>query len=576
MASKPKQNTSIWLALRNPAFSGLWLPSVVSSVCVGAHDTAATWLMNGLGASPLLLSLIATAASLPFFLLTLPAGALADLSNRRTILIAVYFWLAAAAGLLAVCTWLHWVHPYVILITVFLLGTGFAFNAPVWASIVPEIVQKEELTSAITLGGVQMNLAGIVGPALGGLLLPIVGPATLFSLNALAFLTTAWVVSQRYHRRQRPEPHLENFLESFATAARYVRYAPGMQVILTRDFLFGLFIAVVPALVPVVALQHLRVQASQLGLVFTSMGIGSLLGATLLLPYARAKVSPNALTILAGFIQVAVLVLMVIVPNLWMLLPVTALAGVSWTVSASELWIAGQRAMPDWARGRMNAVHMMASQGGVAVGGVCWGGAATSIGLGPTLLGGALLLTASLALAIPLSINFAQSLNLDPAPLQNTHQLSWIPKPADGPVTVTRELIIRPQDQEEFLASINQLRLIFLRNGAFLFRVDENLEHSGTFRTEMLLSSWAEHLRQYARMTKAETELVERVWAMHAGDEEPIVRHYLPANRLSTPLGFTRFQKQPDARLAQATRVNGHGERDQKKSETAKLEPRSC
>ena len=576
MASEPKQNTSLWLALRNPAFSGLWLPSLVSSVCVGAHDTAATWLMNGLGASPLLLSLIATAASLPFFLFTLPAGALADLSNRRTILIAVYLWLAAAAGLLAVCTWLHWVHPYTILITVFLLGTGFAFNAPVWASIVPEIVQKEELASAITLGGVQMNLAGIVGPALGGLLLPIVGPATLFSLNALAFLTTAWVVSQRYHRRQRPEPHLENFLESFATAARYVRYAPGMQVILTRDFLFGLFIAVVPALVPVVALQHLRVQASQLGLVFTSMGIGSLLGATLLLPYARAKVSPNALTILAGFIQVAVLVLMVIVPNLWMLLPVTALAGVSWTVSASELWIAGQRAMPDWARGRMNAVHMMASQGGVAVGGVCWGGAATSIGLGPTLLGGALLLTASLALAIPLSINFAQSLNLDPAPLQNTHQLSWIPKPADGPVTVTRELIIRPQDQEEFLASINQLRLIFLRNGAFLFRVDENLEHSGTFRTEMLVSSWAEHLRQYARMTKAETELVERVWAMHAGDEEPIVRHYLPANRLSTPLGFTRFQKQPDARLAQATRVNGHGERDQKKSETAKLEPRSC
>ena len=111
---------------------------------------------------------------------TLPAGALADLSNRRNLLIAVYLWLAAAAALLAVCTWLHWVHPYVILTTVFLLGIGFAFNAPVWASIVPEIAQKEELASAITLGGVQMNLAGIVGPALGGLLLPIMGPAMLF------------------------------------------------------------------------------------------------------------------------------------------------------------------------------------------------------------------------------------------------------------------------------------------------------------------------------------------------------------------------------------------------------------
>jgi MFS family permease len=429
VVSKPKQNTSIWLALRNPAFVGLWFPSVVSGVCVAAHDTAATWLMNALGASPLLLSLIATAASLPFFLFTLPAGALADLSNRRNLLIAVYLWLAIAAGLLAFCTWLHWIHPYVILITVFLLGIGFAFNAPVWASIVPEIVQKEELASAITLGGVQMNLSGIVGPALGGLLLPIVGPAMLFSLNALAFLTMAWIISQRYHRRRRPEPHLEGFLESFASAARYVRYTPGMQVILTRDFLFGLFIAVVPALVPVVALQHLRLQASQLGLVFTSMGIGSLLGATLLLPYARAKASPNTLTILAGVIQVAVLVLMAIVPNLWLFLPVTALAGISWTVSASELWIAGQRAMPDWARGRMNAVHLMASQGGVAVGGVCWGASAASAGLGPTLMGGALLLTASLALAIPLSINFAHSLNLDPAPLKNLHEFSLTPKP---------------------------------------------------------------------------------------------------------------------------------------------------
>jgi MFS family permease len=571
--SEPKQNTSTWLALRNPAFVGLWLPNLVSGVCVAAHDTAATWLMNELGASPLLLSLIATAASLPFFLFTLPAGALADLSNRRNILIAVYLWLAAAAGLLAVCTWLHRVHPYLILTTVFLLGIGFAFNAPVWASVVPEIARKEELASAITLGGVQMNLAGIVGPALGGLLLPVMGPAMLFSLNALAFLTTASLISQRYHRRRRPEPHLENFLESFASVARYVRYTPGMQVILTRDFLFGLFIAVVPALVPVVALQHLRLQASQLGLVFTSMGIGSLLGAALMLPYARAKASPNALTILAGAILVAVIVLMAIVPNLWMFLPVTALAGISWTVSASELWIAGQRAMPDWARGRMNAVHMMASQGGVAVGGVLWGGAATSVGLGPTLAGGAVLLTASLTLAIPLSINFAHSLNLDPAPLRTTHEFSLTPKPDDGPLTVTRELIIRPEDRQEFLALLEQLRLIFLRNGAFLFRVDENLEHPGTFRTEMLVSSWAEHLRQHARMTKAETDLVERVWAMHASDEGPVVRHYLPANRLWTPLGFGRFRKQPDARFTQATRVDAEGEQDQKKSEAAKVEP---
>ena len=194
---------------------------------------------------------------------------------------------------------------------------------------------------------------------------------------------------------------------------------------------------------------------------------------------------------------------MAVVPNLWIFLPVAALAGISWTVSASELWIAGQRAMPDWARGRMNAVHMMASQGGVALGGILWGWSATSLGLGKTLVGGAILLTASLALAIPLSINFAHSLNLDPAPLETAHDFPLAPKPDDGPVTVTVESVIRPEDREEFLTLMEQLRLIFLRNGAFLYRVDENLENPGTFRTEMLVGSWAEHVRQHARTTKS-------------------------------------------------------------------------
>ena len=128
-----------------------------------------------------------------------------------------YLWLAASAGLLAICTWLHLVHPAVILGTVFLLGIGFAFNAPVWAAIIPEVVRKKELPSAITLGGVQMNMGGIVGPAIGGLLLQVAGPATLFSLNAMAFLFAARMISRLYRERRRPQADLENFLESLAT-----------------------------------------------------------------------------------------------------------------------------------------------------------------------------------------------------------------------------------------------------------------------------------------------------------------------------------------------------------------------
>ena len=512
--------------------------------------------MNSLGASPFLLSLMATSASLPFFIFTLPAGAIADLANRQKLFIGTYLWLSAAAGLLAICTWLHLVHPFVILATVFLLGIGFAFNAPVWAAIIPEVVRKKELASAITLGGVQMNMGGIVGPAVGGLLLQVAGPATLFSLNAVAFLFAAWMISSRYREKRQPQPHLENLLESLATAARYVRYTPGMQVILTRDVLFGFFIAVVPALVPVVALHRLRVEASQLGLIFTSLGIGSLLGATAVLPYARRKATPNTLTILASAILVSVFILMSVVPNLTTFLPVAALAGISWTVSASELWIAGQRAMPDWARGRMNAVHMVASQGGVALGGILWGWSANSLGLGVTLIGGAILLTASLVLAIPLSINFAHSLNLDPEPLEAAHDFPLEPKPNDGPVTVTVESVIRPEDREEFLSLIDQLRLIFLRNGALIYRVDENLENPGTFRTEMVVASWAEHVRQHSRTTKAETELAERAWRLHAGEDEPRVRHYIKADRVSTPLGFGQFRKRIEPRIPKAAPAN--------------------
>jgi MFS family permease len=360
------------------------------------------------------------------------------------------------------------------------------------------------------------------------------------------------MIARCYRERRRLQPHLENYLEAFAATARYVRYTPAIQVILARGFLFGLFIAVVPALLPVVAFQHLRLQANQLGLLFTSLGIGSLLGGTLVLPYARAKATPNTLTILASGILVAVFLLMAVVPNVWIFLPISALAGVSWTVSASELWIAGQRAMPDWARGRMNAVHMMVSQGGVALGAILWGGSTTYLGLGKTLVGGAILLSASLALAIPLSINFAHTLKLDPAPLEGLHDFPSVPKLDDGPVTVTMEFIIRPEEWQKFLALIEQVRLIFLRNGAFLFNIDENLENPGTFRTKMLISSWAEHLQQLSRMTKSESEIFHCALAMHVGSEMPIVRHDLRANRSSTPLGFGQYRKRIEATFINA------------------------
>src|SRR3984893_15750438 len=172
--------TSTFTALRNPVYRKLWFAILLSGTCVAAQDTAATWTMNMLGSSTFLLSLISTVASLPFFLFTLPAGALADMVNRRRLLCFMNLWLAGAAVLLAILGSCQLLNPYVLLFCVFLIGVGFAFHAPAWSAIVPDVVTDEELPPAATLGGLQLNVSGIIGPALGGILLYFFGANWVF------------------------------------------------------------------------------------------------------------------------------------------------------------------------------------------------------------------------------------------------------------------------------------------------------------------------------------------------------------------------------------------------------------
>ena len=187
------------MALRNPAFRKLWIAAVTSGTCVAAHDSAATWTMNIFTESPLLLSLMSTVASLPFFLFTLPAGALADKVDRQKLVCTVNVCLAATTFALAVLGWMHLLNPYLILGCVFFIGVGFAINAPVWTSIMPQIVSDAELPSAATLSGLQFNISGIIGPALGGLLVPLAGANFVFALNAACFLLVVVATRQWKH-----------------------------------------------------------------------------------------------------------------------------------------------------------------------------------------------------------------------------------------------------------------------------------------------------------------------------------------------------------------------------------------
>jgi len=518
--------TSIWISLRNPVFRNLWLASVLSGCCVSAHDMAATWVMNTLTPSPLLLSLLSTAASLPFFLLTFPAGALADMVNRKKLLSVMHVWLALTAAGLAVLGSLKLLSPSIVLAAVFLLGIGFACNAPAWTSVIPDVVSKEELPSALILGGVQMNISGVIGPALGGLLLPSIGPNWIFALNAVGFLVVLAAVLwwPRTHKRLRAPA--ESVLESFVGALRYVRYSRGIQIVLVRAFLFALLISVIPALLPVVGLKALHLSSSHLGILFTSLAIGSLLGAVFVVPWARNHFTSNQVTILASLLLALVYILMAAVRQLDTFIVVAALAGLGWTLAASELWVVAQQAMPGWTRGRLNAAQIMVSQGGIALGGLAWGAAAAFSGFEYTLLLATLLVCFNLSIAGPLSIDFIKSADAELAPPPRIPEFSETPGLDDGPIAVVAEVTVDEEHRKEFLGLMRELRLVYLRNGASSVRLYESLANRSVYRMEAVATTWREHLHMIGRLTKSEREILDRVLKLHAG-EKASVYHFM-------------------------------------------------
>jgi MFS family permease len=523
---------STWTALRNPVFRNMWVASLISGTCVAAQDTAATWTMNRVSDSPLFLSLMSTVASLPFFFFTLPAGALADMVDRKRMMLVMTIWLGIAAGALAFCGLLNLINPWVLLGAVFLIGTGFAFYSPAWTSIQPEIVTNEELPSASTLGGLQLNISGIIGPALGGLLLRVVNPNAVFAMNAVCFFLLFFAIQRLKHPKPPSDLPLESFLESFVTAIRYVIYTPGIQIVLARNLLFAFFISIIPSLIPVVGLKELHLDPSNLGLVFTSMGIGSVIGAVFILPWARAKFHSNTVTVLANILVAIVFFLMGTVRQPALFLVAAGIAGTAWTMAASELWVAGQRAMPSWARGRMNATIIMAAQGAMALGGIVWGTSVSIWGVQWTLIVACVLQLASLVLQLRLSIDFTSTLDFEPAPMSGaSHKLIHIPAPHDGPVAIMIDVEINHTRGQLMLDVLREVRLIHLRNGAFSWRLHEDLGRPNSYRMEMLYPSWTEYVLMQERMTKSEQAIIDKARAYHVGSNPPDFRHFLCVNR---------------------------------------------
>jgi len=446
----------------------------------------------------------------------LPAGAIADMVDRKRILLGVQIWHATLAFALAILWMTHLLNPYLILVSAFLFSAGFAFGSPAHSSVIAEMVSKDDLASAYTLAGMQMDLSGIIGPLFSALLLPLAGVSFIFGANGLGFLLMFLALLQWKRVKVQSSVPLENFFESLTTAIRYVRYTPGIKILLARHALFSFFISIIPSLMPVVGLKELDLPASHLGYLFTSMAVGSVISGAFIIPWARAKYSPQRITTFADLVLVLDFCLMAVVHRPYVFLVVAALGGVGWTISASELWVASQRAMPDWARGRMNATMVMVAQAATALGGVVWGLAAHHTGVVSTFLGAALfalllMIVVRVIPALQISIDFTKSLSFESAPVSIFSQHLDAGRslaPQDGPVSITAEFNIDPKRRGECIELMRDARMIFLRNGANRWHLYGDLHQPNLIRMEVVVPSWKQHLLQRERMTKDEQEVL--------------------------------------------------------------------
>src|ERR671938_1635075 len=278
---------SPWSPLRLALFRALWLAAVASNVGTWMHNVGAEWLMTTLAPKPFVVALMQTAETAPTFLLALPAGALADIVDRRRLLLFSQAWMLVAAVGVAAATLAGVTTPPVLLVLTFALGLGAAMNAPAWQAIVPELVPRHELTSAVSLNSVAFNIARAVGPALGGVIVAAAGPWAVFMLNSLSFVGVIFVLYRWRREKVESISPTERVLGAMRAGLRYARHAPELRAVLARTIVFVSCASALWALLPLVARRELGMGALGYGVLLGGLGAGAIVGA-FVLPKARA------------------------------------------------------------------------------------------------------------------------------------------------------------------------------------------------------------------------------------------------------------------------------------------------
>ena len=522
------RRSSAWGPLARPVFRALWIAAVASNIGTLMHGVAAAWLMTSLTVSPVPVALLTTMANLPLFLVGLPAGALADVVDRRWLVLVTQVWMLAVAALLGGMAAANWMSPWLLLALTFLLSLGGALSAPAWQAIVPQLVPRSELAIAVALNGAGFNLARAIGPAIGGLLVAAAGPGAVFLLNAVSFLGVIAVIY-----RWRPAPRDRSALtervgSAVAAGIRFARHSPALRAVLVRTGIIIFAASVLWALLPVVATRKLGLDATGYGVLLASIGVGAVGGAAVL-PRLRAKLSVDRLVAILTLVFAAGMLALAYVHNLILLNLALMAVGMAWLTITSLLNVAAQTTAPTWVQARALGVYLLILQGALAGGSAIWGLVAERFDERTALVAAAMVLMAGLSAALRWPLRTGEDLDLSPSQHWPEPELALEPAADDGPVLVTVEYRIAAPQQAAFCRAMLEVQLIRRRDGATRWGLFRDAAEPERLLETFVVASWAEHMRQHARVTVADRDVEQRALAFQQPGVTPIVSHFIAA-----------------------------------------------
>lgn len=512
--------------LRRRVFAVLWIATVLGNVGSFMRDVASAWLVTDMSASPAAVATVQAAALLPVFILAMPAGVLSDILDRRRLLIVIQLGLACVSGTLLVLSYSGLMTISSLIALTFLGGVGAALTAPSWQSIVPELVPRGELKSAVALNSLGINIARAIGPAAGGVLLAVFGAAATYGVDVASYLVVILALCW-WRRPARAEDALdERFTGAFRAGLRYARSSRELHIVLLRAFFFFGFASAVWALLPLVARELLKGDAAYYGLLLGSVGAGSI-GGALVLPRLRERLGADGLVLAASLVTAAATASLALAPPQWLAVPILLAMGAAWIVALTTLNATAQAILPNWVRGRALAVYLTVFNGAMAGGSLGWGLVAQAAGLQAALA------LSGLGLVIGGLILHRVALPKGEADL--TPSLHW-PEPAlaepvandRGPVLILIDYRILHADRPAFLRALTHLSHAPRRDGAYAWGVSEDAADPEVLVEWFLVESWAEHLRQHRRVSHADADVQAAARAFDRTEGGPRVRH-LPA-----------------------------------------------